>query len=1318
MGRQGRWGAVPARLALALAVLLAWGVWAEALVTSFYWDFEDGVLSRWTGRTSMAVPPKLILEDGNYFMRITKSVTDCDSIPAEDCGTRSRTTVSLTESSANMPLISDANNRQTYSARVRYDNNSGARGDTFELTMRGTLPETYSATNNGTGPVTRLWRVDGDVQYRINYDNQSKVQSVTESIPAGQWHTYTVKAVWSANPAIGRVEWSRDGVVKNLRLGNSLLGDDSNRIPQMKVGMYSNNIPAGSTVDYDNLAAYPTDAGAPDPPGTETPTPTTRYAAPSGSGTACSQSTPCSWSTMISQHNGGDTLRLTTGTYPVECNGCLKNGTASRPTVLESVSVGSAITVGARGVSVNPGLAVLAPSTTGHVILMPAGSQYITVRQLTVAPTGDGTNAPVRIGNTTSTALTHHIVFDNVEITAPARTGSACLRTSNVLADVTLRRLRVHHCGPAVTSAGPGPVYGLELPRTRITLEDSDVYANASNGVNADCVGCTPDNSGSVVAYNRIFGNGGEGLVVGDGTDQRVHHNIVYENNRRGIWVNAGARRIEVYNNSVDQNNRQFGTGGFAGLQAENGSIGVLRNAIVLRQITPISLPATAGSWACSHNLVGTASLPTAVACTTSTFNATHTQTWVDATNATLAGRNYALVTSPTPSPALDNGTAAVCSSTDTGANRCSPGLTLSGFQGAGVDQGAIEVNAPVVNQLIGVYGLNNAVTDASAQGNDGTATSVDFDATNTAEGSHSALFNDANDRISIPLKGYDLMRGLTIALFGRVEALGSLRFMFGHTASAPGWTHRIQMKLDAQNRYFLGIGDTRDALVTSFTAAAERWYLYGLVLHASATDGTVAYDAYVDGVKVGSGTAHGLSVLAETARLGSDGSDTGAGGWGLAGNAQLDDVRVWNYPKTAAEMAEDCDARCVTPPPPGEALDISGCAIGTVSNQVVDCVIDTGATTAICSPLSNWQVTCGGVAQTETSCSVTGVTPPHLRVNLSAACAAGEEVVLTYATSEDPFPVANLIQVPCGTMDMLSCETSVNGLTVECLLRRPPCGCPLLTNFRLRDDCMTKALTACALTPMRLQLTRATPPAVGAVLDLLYLPTDQRLEVTNAFDPNAPPPEDPPTTGMHQPQWRFRPVGRSDATPYDGLPATPGAVASPGALGARLAVANQSGATVTGLKTSLWASRRLPGGNFSAFVRVEGGTEADAFNSLGLRYDPPAPYKIADNASLPVAALPLAGLTERAAHRYRRSAQAATAYTLSDDEQVEEEHAVELSPGVPLETAYVLRLRDHAGVSFADYAGVVGCTNDPEPFGPGDTPCGALFVVRPPRRR
>jgi Polysaccharide lyase len=152
--------------------------------------------------------------------------------------------------------LSSTNMRQTYSAKLRFHDNTGSDGVVLELFQDGPQTGGYG-THDGQGPVFICWRDNGCVKCRANYANETKATVVDLGfIPAGTWHTFRVNAMWSHDPSKGRIEVYLDGSRRLLVTGrDSNLGPTSNRIPAFKLGMYGDY--AVGQVDVDNIVVKP-----------------------------------------------------------------------------------------------------------------------------------------------------------------------------------------------------------------------------------------------------------------------------------------------------------------------------------------------------------------------------------------------------------------------------------------------------------------------------------------------------------------------------------------------------------------------------------------------------------------------------------------------------------------------------------------------------------------------------------------------------------------------------------------------------------------------------------------------------------------------------------------------------------------------------------------------------------------------------------------------------------------------------------------------------------------------------------------------------
>jgi polysaccharide lyase-like protein len=166
--------------------------------------------------------------------------------------------VRFTSHYAQMPLITNANKRQTYSTRLRYGTMIHNSGVNFSLYQDGPATGGYG-TQDGKGPVVQGWRQasDGHFRFTVSYASGSKYDTYDVGyIALGTWHTYTVNVVWSDNASEGRFEFYVDGTRKKTVTGRGTnLSPDSNRLPMFRLGLYGDY--ATGTIDVDNVLVKP-----------------------------------------------------------------------------------------------------------------------------------------------------------------------------------------------------------------------------------------------------------------------------------------------------------------------------------------------------------------------------------------------------------------------------------------------------------------------------------------------------------------------------------------------------------------------------------------------------------------------------------------------------------------------------------------------------------------------------------------------------------------------------------------------------------------------------------------------------------------------------------------------------------------------------------------------------------------------------------------------------------------------------------------------------------------------------------------------------
>ena len=165
----------------------------------------------------------------------------------------------MTASYMSMPVITEANMRQTYHVKIRYGNTQSST--TFELYQGGQVKGGYG-TDDDRGPVIKLWRDGrtGHIKGAVwHHYPQGDVPQYFDLgfVAVNTWHTFTVKAIWSHDPRVGRLELSLDGVQKAAVSGRDVnMGRTSTRLPELKLGLYGDY--AVGVIDVDDVVAGPT----------------------------------------------------------------------------------------------------------------------------------------------------------------------------------------------------------------------------------------------------------------------------------------------------------------------------------------------------------------------------------------------------------------------------------------------------------------------------------------------------------------------------------------------------------------------------------------------------------------------------------------------------------------------------------------------------------------------------------------------------------------------------------------------------------------------------------------------------------------------------------------------------------------------------------------------------------------------------------------------------------------------------------------------------------------------------------------------------
>ena len=241
-------------LALLGAVLLVPLASAHAATTVVNEDFEDGL---YTGvKDSMAVPPKIMEEGGNKFLRITGSSSDRDHMGycGGDCPNRNRSTISFTKEAS----LSNLPTRWTYRADIRF----------VKLNPKATGVNPISVTvNNSAGYCGNRIQVFGPDSINTSklpghyyFDRRLHGAPGSFNVDLGaynifQWHTFKIDAVFSKDPQVGRINIYIDGKLKKAWTGNThpTCGWYT---PEVRIGLYGDY--STGIVDVDNIHINPT----------------------------------------------------------------------------------------------------------------------------------------------------------------------------------------------------------------------------------------------------------------------------------------------------------------------------------------------------------------------------------------------------------------------------------------------------------------------------------------------------------------------------------------------------------------------------------------------------------------------------------------------------------------------------------------------------------------------------------------------------------------------------------------------------------------------------------------------------------------------------------------------------------------------------------------------------------------------------------------------------------------------------------------------------------------------------------------------------
>jgi len=283
------------------------------------------------------------------------------------------------------------------------------------------------------------------------------------------------------------------------------------------------------------------------------------YVTTGGSGTTCSQASPCgSIVTGLSKLAAGDTLNIGSGTFDVRIDNSISN-------IPGGSSWSNATTIAG-----TPGQTILLPTTqngNGVINLLRPDqlsgqvNEWVIWQDLIL----DGTN--VNGGGVLSVGQSHNR-FLRVEV----KNNGACCGNPAVNAAVTIGGnagapaigVEFSHGSVHDNSLIPGVLTGINAPygfydsrTTGTIIENTDIYRNGGYGIHG--YSGAGDHSASIYRFNRLWDNhlfaNSEAchILASQGNNHRVYGNVIYDTGIKaihGVCIQSSSDSV-VYNNTT-----------------------------------------------------------------------------------------------------------------------------------------------------------------------------------------------------------------------------------------------------------------------------------------------------------------------------------------------------------------------------------------------------------------------------------------------------------------------------------------------------------------------------------------------------------------------------------------------------------------------------------------------------------------------------------------------------------------------------------------------------------------------------------------------
>lgn len=303
-----------------------------------------------------------------------------------------------------------------------------------------------------------------------------------------------------------------------------------------------------STRDAESGDAGAPDGGGPRPIGPRPVTPTplaegTLFVAPGGTGTACTQASPCSLQEATARATPGDVVFLRGGTYMIDRNVIFEGrGTDAPPPVFESYPGETAVLDGSS----------FAPGEWVHVRAL---GDPVVIRRLEIRNMPQEGIGVLSSGHLLEGLHVHHNRMSGIHVHQSYETP---LSNDNLITDCIVHDNSGAGLGGDYANGGNSD--GISVSSgLRNRVENCLVYANSDDGID------TWRGQESYVGYSIVHSHGvadgdGNGIKAGGFSPSRdtlVEHCLSYSNRSNGIDYNTGADVVFLHNTSWD-NGRGF----------------------------------------------------------------------------------------------------------------------------------------------------------------------------------------------------------------------------------------------------------------------------------------------------------------------------------------------------------------------------------------------------------------------------------------------------------------------------------------------------------------------------------------------------------------------------------------------------------------------------------------------------------------------------------------------------------------------------------------------------------------------------------------